>query len=72
MTGFRRIALIAVVLLVTVAAAVLVLRASGQFRTAGEDAAGKPPVPACDPPGYDKGPRPAECPQAAPPTARTP
>jgi hypothetical protein len=72
MTGFRRIALLAVVLLIAVAAVVLVLRATGQYRTASEDAAGKPPVPACDPPGYDKGPRPAECPQAAPPTARTP
>ncbi|KAB1074352.1 molecular chaperone-like protein [Methylobacterium planeticum] len=72
MTGFRWIALLAVALLITVAVAVLALRATGQFRTAGEDAAGKPAIPACDPVGYDKGPRPAECPQAAPPTARTP
>ncbi|WP_336487522.1 molecular chaperone-like protein [Methylobacterium nigriterrae] len=72
MTGFRWIALLAVVLLAGVIVAAVTLRSAGTLRSASEDAAGKPAIAPCDPPGQIKGERSPECPQAAPPTARTP
>ncbi|GEP03600.1 hypothetical protein MOX02_16380 [Methylobacterium oxalidis] len=68
----RSLPLIAVALFVAVAVGVAVFWGFGLLRSAQDDAPGKPPVTACDPPGYDKGPRPAECPQAVPPTQRAP
>ncbi|WP_132250873.1 molecular chaperone-like protein [Methylobacterium segetis] len=63
---------IAIALFVAVAVGVAVFWGFGLLRSARDDAAGKPPVAACDPPGQATGPRPPECPQSTPPTQRAP
>ncbi|MGU3539147.1 molecular chaperone-like protein [Methylobacterium sp. A54F] len=69
----RAFPLLALALLAAVACGALALWFSGLTGTAQDQAGGKPPVAACDPPGQQKpGPRPPECPQAAPPNARSP
>ncbi|AWN43078.1 molecular chaperone-like protein [Methylobacterium durans] len=68
----RWLPLLAIALFVAVALGTAAFWSFGLLRNPRDDTTGKPPVAACDPPGHDKGPRPAECPQSAPPTQRAP
>ncbi|GJD96903.1 hypothetical protein OCOJLMKI_4130 [Methylobacterium iners] len=68
----RSLPFIALALLIAVAVGTAVFWGFGLLRSPKDDTSGKPAVAACEPQGYDKPPRPADCPQSAPPTQRTP
>ncbi|GJE79847.1 molecular chaperone-like protein [Methylorubrum thiocyanatum] len=72
MTRFRPIALLAVLLFAVAAITVVVLRATSDAPSTARDTAKAGTTPACDPPTPGAEPRSPDCPQSAPPTARTP
>lgn len=70
MPNARWLPLVAFALFAAVGLGVLTLWGLGVLRGASGDA--KPQIPACDPAVPTGAERPKECPQSAPPTARTP
>ena len=72
MTRFRPIALLAVLLFALAAITVAVLRGTSDAPSTARDTANARATPPCDPPKPSAEPRSPDCPQSAPPAARTP
>jgi hypothetical protein len=72
MDRFRLIALLAVVLFAVTVVGALVIHMTSDTSSTSRDTAGIPASPPCDPPEGSNSPRSPECPQAVPPTQRTP